>query len=161
MRVRRLDVAELKNLAEVRVLLEPRALETALDTGVHPNAGEARRSMDAAERALGRDDQTLVTQANRAFHRLLYSGTPNAYLCGLLDELQDLLAFYGLAGWGQMPPSQIELQEHEEILKLVEAREGEQAAHAMMLHISRSTDRLLEAFPSETRLIEGDVPQVL
>lgn len=157
MAVRSLDLRELRDIAEVRKLMEPYAVASAMESGPHPHLNGIEDTMEESLDASASDDTVRLAECNRSFHRLLYSGSRNQYLVKQLDQLQDLLAFYGLAGWKYVPPTEVELDEHGAILDAVKGGDADQAAAAMREHIQESTKRLQGALEGSPSHAEGSV----
>jgi DNA-binding GntR family transcriptional regulator len=93
-----------------------------------------------------RGETTSLVIANRRFHRELYAGCGNDFLCGFLDQLQDLTAFVATAGWRVRATFEQEAAEHEAMLRAAEAGDAATAERLTRAHIDGATRTLLDVF---------------
>jgi len=141
MTVRRLTLAEVQQVYEERVLLEPWAVAQAIAGGGIDFAAVAA-TMDRAVEHADAGDATALTVTNRQFHRALYSACENRFVVNALDQLQDLTVLaIGLA-WENWPNRQAETVEHQEILHAARAGDAPKAEALVRLHIDRSLTRI-------------------
>jgi DNA-binding GntR family transcriptional regulator len=141
--VRSLGTDDLRQVYEVRLLLEPWAVSRTARLRP-PQALEAGRAALAEARALmAGDDRAGLSLANRRLHRALYSACGNDLVTARLDDLQDLTALGTVSLlWERWPTWREEFAEHEEILAAVEAGEAALAERLMRKHVKRSLTRL-------------------
>jgi DNA-binding GntR family transcriptional regulator len=138
--VARIGATEARKLFEVRLLLDPPAVELAA----------ARRTADdiaAMEAAMQRllpvtrqaGEAALV--AHRELHRTIYRASHNDVLIRLLDDLWDKSDRYRRVGL-ELPETdehrQRDLDEHRQMVQLIVAKEGAAAARLMRGHVNRS-----------------------
>lgn len=138
--VARIGATEARKLFEVRLLLDPPAVELAA----------ARRTADdiaAMEAAMQRllpvtrhgGEAALV--AHRELHRTIYRASHNDVLIRLLDDLWDKSDRYRRVGL-ELPETdehrQRDLDEHRQMVELIVAKEGAAAARLMRGHVNRS-----------------------
>jgi DNA-binding GntR family transcriptional regulator len=86
----------------------------------------------------------VLARANKRFHRQIHMASHNRYLIQQLDMVHRsmvLLATTSLAAEGRGTKS---LEEHEEIVRAIEARDGEAADLAIRQHISRAFETRLK-----------------
>ncbi|NAZ35776.1 GntR family transcriptional regulator [Rubellimicrobium sp. CFH 75288] len=136
-----LDHNDLAELYVVRSELEGLAARLAAR---HATPEEVRvlRDMLEADRALVGDPQAL-SRANRRFHRQIHLASHNRFLVQQLDLVHRsmvLLASTSLAAEGRGRGT---IEEHDAIVRAIEAGDGEAADRALREHISRAfTTRL-------------------
>ncbi len=121
-------------LLEARLIIEPEAAALAAQRSTPEEQAEGRRLLaaQATSVAAGRTG----TDADLAFHRLLYRMARNPVLLHLHDSLAVVL-YAGRERVHAVPGrSAASLQEHEAILAAVEAREAEQARDRMAVHLT-------------------------
>jgi DNA-binding GntR family transcriptional regulator len=142
--VRRLGAGDLRQVHEVRVLLEPWAVSRTARAGDPALAVRAARAaLDDAKGLLDGADRAELSLANRRFHRALYSTCGNDLVTARLDDLQDLTALGAVSVlWERWPTWREEFAEHQEILAAVEAGEASQAEKLVRRHIRGSLSRL-------------------
>ena len=139
-RVASISSAEARQLFEVRLLLDPSAVELAATRRTEADIAAMRSAVTRllpVTREWG--EETLA--AHREFHRVVYLASHNEILTGLLDDLWDKSDRYRRVGL-ELPPDdehrKRDLDEHHEIVDLVVAGEGSAAAQLMHGHITRS-----------------------
>jgi len=140
-----LDHDQLGELYVLRAELEGLAARLAAQ---HAAPEEIRVLWDMIRRdreVVGRPD--VLARANKRFHRQIHLASHNRYLIQQLEMVHRsmaLLATTSLAAEGRGPKA---LEEHETIVRAIEARDGEAANAAIREHISRAfeTRLLLDA----------------
>lgn len=143
-----LDHNQLSELYIVRAELEGLAAGLAAR---HATAEEVRvlRDMVEQDRALLGDPQALA-RANRRFHKQIHLASHNRYLVQQLDLVHRsmaLMATTSLAATGRDADA---LQEHDAIVRAIEAHDSEAAAEALRAHISK-------AFVTRLKLDSGEI----
>lgn len=140
--VRRLGPEDVRQVYEMRLLVEPWAAGRVAETGTL-DAAEANRALDDAARFVELDDHPGLSLANRRFHRSIYSTCANELVIRTLDDLQDLTALGTVSLlWEQWPTWRAELEEHREILAAVREGRAADAEELVRGHIQRSVSRL-------------------
>ncbi|EPX87608.1 transcriptional regulator, GntR family [Rubellimicrobium thermophilum DSM 16684] len=141
-----LDHNQLAELYVVRGELEGLAARLAAKHAA-PEEVRVLRDMLEADRALV-DDPPALARANRRFHRQIHLASHNRFLIQQLDLVHRsmaLLASTSLAAEGRGRGT---IEEHEAIVRAIEAGDGEAADRALREHISR-------AFTTRLRLDAG------
>lgn len=140
--VRRVGPEDVRQVYEMRLLVEPWAAGRVAETGT-VDAAEANRALDDAARCVELDDRPGLSLANRRFHRSIYSTCANELVIRALDDLQDLTALGTVSLlWEQWPTWRAELEEHREILAAVLEHRAADAEELLRGHIQRSISRL-------------------
>jgi DNA-binding GntR family transcriptional regulator len=160
-RVAQISAAEARQLFEVRLLLDPSAIELAAGRRTDDDIAAIRA---AAGRLLpvtrDRGEEALV--AHQAFHRAVYLASHNDVLTRLLDDLWDKSGRYRRLGL-ELPSDdeyrKRDLDEHHQMVDLVVAGDGSAAASLMREHVTRSiTPSAIQAL--ERRETGGDTTQL-
>jgi DNA-binding GntR family transcriptional regulator len=143
--VRRLTVEDLQQVYEVRMLLEPWAVQATARTAAGEAAVEAQEALNEAAGLLGSADRARLSVVNRRFHRALYSRCGNDLVTSQLDGLQDLTAL-GVVNllWDRWPTWREEFVEHAEILSAVSGGDETKAESLLRQHIQQSARKLAE-----------------
>ena len=131
-----LDHNQLAELYVVRGELEGLAARLAAKHAA-PEEVRVLRDMLESDRALLDDPQALA-RANRRFHRQIHLASHNRFLVQQLDHVHRsmaLLASTSLVAEGRPRDA---LDEHEGIVRAIEAGDGEAADRALREHISRA-----------------------
>lgn len=144
--VRRLAVQDLRQVYEVRMLLEPWAVQAAARAGIAEATRSAQEALNEAAGLLDSRDRARLSVVNRRFHRALYSRCGNDLVVAQLDGLQDLTAL-GVASllWDRWPTWREEFVEHAEILAAVSAGDEAKAEDLLRKHIQQCVDKLTDA----------------
>jgi DNA-binding GntR family transcriptional regulator len=131
-----LDHTQLAELYVVRAELEGLAARLAAR---HATPEEVRvlREMLEADRALVDDPQAL-SRANRRFHRQIHLASHNRFLIQQLELLHRSMALLASTSIAAQGRGRGTLDEHEAILRAIEAGDGEAADAALREHISRA-----------------------
>ena len=149
--VRELSTDDVRQVYEVRLLLEPWAVARTTQRRSPERIERIRTALEKAKTLLDDESEDLLNSAesrtlsltNREFHRELYAGCGNDLIITRLDQLQDLTALSTLSVlWKQWPTWRAEFDEHIEIFKMVEAGDYESAERAVSEHIQNSVTRL-------------------
>ena len=160
-RVAPLTAAGVSDLARVRTLVECEALRDAMLHGGdtwEAQAVAAAHALGLVERRLGDEPRTLDddwSARHREFHLSLYAGCTSPLLLELADVLFDNAERYRrwAARWRQSPRRKH--NEHQQLLKVVLARETDRAVELLRLHITR-TEQMVAAVLAGS---EGREPQ--
>ncbi|BCW42816.1 GntR family transcriptional regulator (plasmid) [Arthrobacter sp. StoSoilB3] len=139
--VRQLSFTEVRHVYEERLLLEPWALRSSMDTGAFDFTDAAAALREAAFYS-AKKDLAATALANRAFHRALYSGCENKLIVTTLDGLQDMVALSAITVfWNEWSSEGAESGEHERILNAARSGDGQQAEDLLRSHILTSIER--------------------
>jgi DNA-binding GntR family transcriptional regulator len=139
----RLDHDQLGELYVVRAELEALAARLAAQHAA-PEEIRVLWDMIARDRSLVAEPDRLA-RANKRFHHQIHLASHNRYLIQQLDMVHRsmaLLATTSLAAEGRSAKA---LDEHEEIVCAIEARDGEAADAAIRRHISIAFETRLKA----------------
>ena len=129
-----LDHNQMAELYAVRTALEGLAAELAAQHAAEEEI-KVLYEMVEEDHAIV-DDPVLLSQANRRFHRQIHLASHNRFLVKQLDLVyrsMALLATTSLAAEGR---GKIALAEHIEIVRAIEARNGDAASRALRDHLS-------------------------
>lgn len=131
-----LDHSQLSELYVVRGALEGLAARLAARHAT-PEELAVLRDMLNADRALV-DDPNAMSRANRRFHKQIHLASHNRFLVQQLDLVHRsmaLLASTSIAAEGRSADT---LEEHEKIVRAIEAGDGDAADQALREHISQA-----------------------
>lgn len=140
-RVTTMDEADLDDITELRMLIEP-PLAAQVTPEIPDEDLPALRGMVQAiiDGALA-GDLVAYTEADRAFHlRLLdYAGNPR--ITALIDDLRAHTRLYGLASLLESGELEESAREHDVILDAIEGRDPREVERLMRAHISQTRGR--------------------
>jgi len=154
--VRSLDIAEVEELYELRMALEPimvrrvisRVTEDQLD-----RADALRRQMDAS------DDMAEWAELNRRFHAVFNEVDAGSRLAGLLSGLRDSATPYVRISLGAKPQQVPQANaEHTELLALYRARDVDRAVDLTLHHLQATLTAIQETQRTEPARGAGASP---
>ncbi len=136
-----LDHNQLAELYVVRAELEGLAARLAAR---HATPEEVRilRRMVEEDRALVEDPAALA-RANRRFHKQIHLASHNRYLVQQLDLVHRTMALMATTSLAAEGRSAGAIDEHDAIVRAIEAGDGEAAYAALKSHISRAFETRL------------------
>jgi DNA-binding GntR family transcriptional regulator len=135
--VRELTRADADAIYDLRLLLEPEAVQRSVAAGA--DLSGAAGCLRKARTAAGNAERSM---ANREFHRLLYTGCGNALLVATLDGLRDRTALVSAASWARSSTWEAEADEHEAILAAAAAGDADLARRLTAEHVAGFLHRL-------------------
>lgn len=135
--VRELTRADADAIYDLRLLLEPEAVQRSVAVGA--DLSGAAECLRTARVAAGNAERSM---ANREFHRLLYVGCGNALLVATLDGLRDRTALVSAASWAKSATWEAEADEHEAILAAAAAGDADTARRLTAEHVAGFLHRL-------------------
>ncbi|MEO1458966.1 MAG: GntR family transcriptional regulator, partial [Pseudomonadota bacterium] len=141
---------ELGELYDLREVLEGFAARLAA-RAASPAEIAVLREMVVEDRAQAEDTAALAL-ANRQFHRQLHRASHNRYLNRMLDAVRRSLVLLSGTTLGSPGRGAESVEEHDAIVRAIEARDEAAAEEAARLHIVR-------AYKARLRLESGRGPQ--
>jgi DNA-binding GntR family transcriptional regulator len=150
MRVRVLDAAIVREVADARIAVEPEAIRLAVaERGAAPHEA-ARRLLAETDELIEAGEVAQLGLKNRELHRALYTECGNSLLIDFLDKLQALSTFIATAGWRAHATYASEAAEHRTLLERFEAGDAEGAQRLLRDHIAASADAMLRGLDDAT-----------
>tara|TARA_R100000322_G_scaffold166841_1_gene133907 strand:- start:621 stop:1262 length:642 start_codon:yes stop_codon:yes gene_type:complete len=137
-----LDHNQLAELYTVRAELEGLAARLAAQHAA-PEEQKVLRDMVEEDRALIADPEALA-RANRRFHRQIHLASHNRYLLQQLDRVHRTMALLATTSLAVEGRSEVALEEHDAIVRAIEARDGDAADEALRTHISKAFETRLK-----------------
>ncbi|MGW7282727.1 GntR family transcriptional regulator [Streptomyces sp. NPDC054844] len=139
-RVSAMNSDEARQLFEVRLSLDPTAAELAALRRTDEDIATMRAAVGRLLPVTRQWGEEALT-AHRTFHQALYRASHNDVLIKLLDDLWDKSDRYRRLGLELPPgdePRTRDLQEHHQLVDLVEEGRGVEAGRLMREHITHS-----------------------
>lgn len=145
-----LDHNQLAELYAVRTELEGLAARLAAR---HATDEEIRvlRGMVAEDRALLGGEPRALSRANKRFHKQIHLASHNRFLVQTLDLVHRSMALMARTSFAAEGRDAVALDEHDQIVRAIEARDGDAAYAALRTHISK-------AFETRLRVDAGELP---
>lgn len=137
-----LDHNQLHELYAVRAELEGLAARLAAQHAA-PEEQRVLREMVEQDRALLNDPDAMA-RANRRFHRQIHLASHNRYLLQQLDLVHRTMALLATSSLAVAGRPEDAIEEHEAIVRAIEARDGDGADDALRTHISMAFETRLK-----------------
>ncbi|SKA16886.1 GntR family transcriptional regulator [Consotaella salsifontis] len=157
--VKNLSFKEMRDMLEVREVLEPLAAKLAAEHAT-PELVAALKAINAKCVWLAQEGDYLeYSDANREFHRLITESCGNDYINKIMSELLRVQLYTKTVF--DLFPDIIEssLKEHREIIELIEHGSGDEVYNLILKHKRRAYNKLREHFGNmqAQSSLEGDV----
>ncbi len=134
-KVAELSVEDLEDTTKVRLALETLAVHDAAQRFTAQQAAEAREHLTAWHRAKRDKDPQRARQEHAQFHFALYSAADSRWLMRSIVPIWENGERYRLEGVDDRSNLKRRLKEHELILELCVAHDGDAAATALYNHL--------------------------
>jgi|SRR5829696_2588654 len=135
-RVRDFTAEDVREIYELRAVLEPFALEQSVPRMDEDDHGLLLSMLENADAAIERGDLQELARLNRAFHNALVARCDNSRIVETLAQLQDQLRTIALRSWREHPTYLREAQQHKEILATIRNGDARRAAELLGGHIA-------------------------
>src|SRR5918993_2754413 len=153
-RVRNFTADDVREVYEMRALLEPFALEKAVPR-MDENDRELLRSLlEDADAAADRVDLYGLSALNRKFHGALVARCDNKRIIETIDQVQDQLRAIALRSWMLKPTYLREAEQHRGVAKAVRSGDAHHASDLLRTHIVEFEQQFvlaLEPEPTESK----------
>ena len=145
-RVRDFTGDDVREIYEMRVLLEPFALQKAV-----PRMGDDDRALlfallDDADAAAGDEDLYVLSGLNRRFHDALIARCGNGRMIETMGQVHDQLRAIAVRSWRLMPTYQREAEQHRRVAEAVASGDAGGAAELLREHIVGFEEQFVRAF---------------
>ena len=146
-----LDHNQLSELYAVRTELEGLAARLAAR---HATDEEMRvlRGMVRDDRSLLGGDPGALSRANKRFHKQIHLASHNRFLVQQLDLVHRSMALMATTSFAVEGRDAVALDEHDQIVAAIAARDGDAAYEALKAHISSAFEVRLRVDAGELRL---------
>lgn len=153
-RIHGTTVSKLRDIFELRLLLEVPAVYAATRSGDESLAGRLGESLDGMRSALARKDESAYRVHDRDFHDQLVTAAGNHQLTAALDELRSAISSPS-SNYGSRDPQEV-IDEHAVIVDAVAAGDTVAATAAMRAHLVRTGGIMLENLARRSGVVLED-----
>ncbi len=146
-----LDHNQLAELYTVRTELEGLAARLAARHATDEEIHVLRRMVED-DRALLGGDPRLLSRANKRFHKQIHLASHNRFLVQQLDLVHRSMALMTNTSFAAEGRDGVAIGEHDQIVRAIEAHDGEAAYQALPGHISKAFETRLRVDAGELRM---------
>lgn len=140
--VRTFDVEYVMNAQKVRKVLEMLAVEDAITNISDKNIYNLIEILDEQEKWLSNYDPAEFMKLDRKFHETIYLLSNNDILLNLLQNLNDIIRFFGIKVLMIPERSTATIMEHKRILEAIKNKNVNLAKKSMDYHLSMTGDAI-------------------
>lgn len=155
-RVTDLNLADLQDLYEARLVIEPLAVAKAAEKFTKEQAESARICLAQMALAQKNEDHTEIWKAHSEFHFTLYRASQSEWLVKLILPMWERSQCYRLKWKAAKEDLSRRTAEHVSILEACEVHNSERASREMYNHLARTANFIArdmgqqELFPART-----------
>lgn len=145
-RVIGISVANVKDMLQMREYLEPLAARLAAKNSTPEIIEALKLAYEHSKASAAKKDAAAYSAANRSFHAIILQACGNIYLQKMLEELLEIdkrTRMIFQINSQIIPKSMLE---HREMIRLMEAKDGEGMAKLTKLHKCRAMKKIKEYF---------------
>ena len=132
----------LRDVLEVRRALEELAGELACERMTAEDFKKLEQANHKFASVLGSDDITVLGQADEAFHGLIYQSTDNDRLVQMVNHLREQMYRYRIEHLKDKNQRNILLEEHQDIMRALAARDVDAVRKAIRTHINKQEEQI-------------------
>jgi DNA-binding GntR family transcriptional regulator len=151
--VAELSPTEVGDLARLRMVLEPLAIELALPHLGEPELGSLERLHERYLRAVAGERGTAINAANAAWHWAIYEASGSPLLNEFVRRLWETYPWRTM--WAVPGRTETSAAQHEQVMEALRCGDGAAAAGAMRVHIDSGTGTLLARLDGDPKEHDG------
>jgi DNA-binding GntR family transcriptional regulator len=136
---------EILEIYEVRALLEGATARSAANRRTDLDLVKLRSAHGAMVKYKAKIDKDMA-DLNRQFHQTIWVASHNSTLSDLLERLESRLLRYSATTLGQPGRWRAALDEHEQLIQAIDARDGATAEDIATRHMTAARDVRLQMF---------------
>lgn len=140
---------DLNDVLEVRICLEKMAIEKACNCMTEENLQKLRRAGRDFERMIASGDLTKLTEADVAFHEIIYQASDNARLIQVLYNLREQIYRYRIEYLKEEDIRKLLAKEHEEIYQALKNRDVKKAQDITYMHLENQRKAIMNSIAAE------------
>lgn len=140
----------LRDVLEVRRALEELAGELACERMTAEDFKKLEQSNHKFASVLDSDDITVLGQADEEFHGLIYQATDNDRLVQMVNHLREQMYRYRIEHLKNKSQRTILLQEHQDIMRALAARDVEAVRRAIRAHINKQEAQIAKMIKEQS-----------
>lgn len=155
-RIREVTVADVREVFELRMLLEVPAAALAARTAANGLRAEIGANSASTSALAAAGEQAAFTAGDREFHALVATGMANPRLEAEVGRLRDAIAVRGISTFGRSRPLSEVAAEHAAVAGAIVARDATGARLAMADHLERTGTLLMTMVAAPDESVDAD-----
>lgn len=132
--------AELSELMEVRMAIEPLAIKLAIQRGTQPQIDQIREIHEAFKKAVDRLDTIELATLDESFHQAIIEASNNGLLVKIGRLIADAFVEYRTRSFAVKENVSNALEPHERIVKAILTRDTKAAINGVQKHLEISLE---------------------
>ena len=140
----------LRDVLEVRRALEELAGELACERMSAEDFKKLEQANLKFASVLDSDDITVLGQADEEFHGLIYQATDNDRLVQMVNHLREQMYRYRIEHLKNKSQRTVLLQEHQDIMRALAARDVEAVRRAIRAHINKQEAQIAKMIKEQS-----------
>lgn len=140
---------DLNDVLEVRICLENMAIEKACNCMTEENLQQLQRAGRNFDRMIAGGDLTKLTEADVAFHEIIYQASDNARLIQVLYNLREQIYRYRIEYLKEEDIRKLLAKEHEDIYQALKDRDVKRAQEITYTHIENQRKAIMRSIAAE------------
>ncbi|GAB1422558.1 GntR family transcriptional regulator [Anaerolineales bacterium] len=145
---------EVQHILEMQELLEPRALLQSAPLLTQSDLQSIQAVLEEAKNAIDQEDFQELSLLNNQFHEALYARAENKLLVKWLNSLSEKRRMIYASSVPLQKRSQIEWQEHQDILTAIQDQDYDYAAVRLGEHIHDFSNHLISLLLDDNKKVE-------
>lgn len=158
-RVNTLRSEDIGNLYQFRRVIEGEIMRKQAERVKEQDLARLREIHQKALEATDKGDHLAYVRADREFHLALALLSRNPYMVEALENVRDLVDWMGLRALLRDERIYEVNQEHEHIIRMLEARDVDRAVEAVVRHAEITRDNVLAAMEPLQAATSNDEPE--
>jgi len=158
-RVAALPLEDLKEIYTIRALLEGHAIELAAERITEDQLYRMEELLPLTSAGDNAEGMHSAQDANREFHWIPIQAAGSQYLIRILDQLWELMFTYDViyreAADERRQSRENDLQQHDELLRALAARDAQKAKEINTAHIYRTLEKLVQRLNIDEYYVEA------
>lgn len=141
--VREFNLDYIIEAQKVRSVLEVLAFKEASEKFTDDDLENLKNITKRQQEALDYDEFIKI---DREFHEYVYAKTENTLLISLMENINDIVRYFGLIAINLPNRNKETLEEHLNILKALELKDIKKIAKAVEIHMENTTNAIIERY---------------
>lgn len=150
--VSEIDYEDIKNIHELRIIIEPEAVALTIKNIENSGVEEINKLLGRLEKAIEEFSTEKYLKADLALHQFIIEKAGNNLMTDIVKELNSKVMRLGTSSLQQPKRERESLEEWKKIIKCIKEHDSFHASRLMSLHITNSADAALRSLKKGNKL---------